>query len=158
MHAGAELMDEGIAVGVADVGSHDVPFGKHGGDCIDVEWQSDGAGEEVHGAGRDNAERMAGLPGYGSSGGNGTIATGDDQCVSLGLCGSGLQARDNIATGDNAADHLMALGGEGCFKQADIGLEIHGPQGACILVQNSNRPHVTLVASARKPVRLSPRP
>ena len=68
MHAGAELVDEGIAIGVANVGGHHIPFGEHGGNSMNVEGQADRAGKEVHRAGGDDPERMTGLPCNGCSG------------------------------------------------------------------------------------------
>lgn len=78
MYVGVELVNEGIVVGIVDIGGYDVLLSQYCGNGGYVEWQVDGVGKEVYGVGGDDVEWVVVFLGNGGCGRYRVVVVGDN--------------------------------------------------------------------------------
>jgi hypothetical protein len=111
-HAGVkahrELVHECTAVGAAYIGIDDTAIGQHLRDLPDIERQLQGARDEIHRAGGNDAQRHAGFPGDACRRRNRAVAAAGDYRIEIAPPAGGLQSIPHLVRSDHGDFNLVA--------------------------------------------------
>lgn len=111
--------------------------------AANIERQLQRAGEEVHGAGRNDAERDAVFPCDGGCCGNRAVTAAGNDAFNAWLIGGAFHFLDDILSGDQTAIDGVAGAGEDLAGVVAIGLHVGGAKRAAVTIENCNELHVS---------------
>ncbi|MOA10137.1 hypothetical protein D3C78_1300140 [compost metagenome] len=143
MQTCGKLVDEEAAIGAGDVDTGNLATRQRFQRLANIERQLQRAGEEVHGAGRNDAERDAVLPGDGRCCGNRAVAAAGNDGFNARFIGGAFHFLDDIFSGDQTAIDRVASTGENVAGVFAIGFHVSGTKSAAVAIENCNELHVS---------------
>ena len=142
-------MDERAAVGAGDIDMVDLAEGQRIQRLPDIERHFQRAGEKVHRAGGNDAERNAILPGDRGSRRNRAVAATGNDAVDIVAAGGAFHGRNDLLAGKDDGFEVMPSLAECRLGLPLIGFHIRGAERAAILVKKTDKLHAVSMPPRR---------